>query len=309
MLKGLLSLSFLCSAIQLHAFQVVIFANPAYCGLNNGTAHASPQGGVAPYTYLWDNGATTQSIQDLAPGTYVVTVTDNSGATAQGTATIVVEANMSPYVLEERDACFGCNGRAQVVTPGFQGTPPFTYSTVPAQCSAFPATPGPNGSVYIDYLNGNQTYTITVTDANGCTGSAMADIGQIPSFYQHEAASIQPACGTASNGGFVIADLGGSAINWYVTGPNGIPQTFSFNNGPYVFSGLEAGTYTAAPYDPITGIHFWCEQDAVVVIPAIAPPCGSVSGRVFHDADQDCVFGGADVVIPWKVMTIVPGPM
>ena len=309
MRKALLHIAFLCCATHLHAFQVDIFANPAHCGLNNGTASASANGGTPPYSYVWSNGATTAYIQNLAPGDYTVIATDALGGTAQNTATIAAQPNMSPYV-QIRDACgFGttCNGRVQINSPGFQGTPPFTYSIAPDQCLQSDQYPGPNGSTYITPLEGNQTYTITVTDANGCTGSTVADIWQIPGPYQHVATSIQPACGTASNGGFIIAHLGGWT-DWHVTGPNGYYQTFLFNTGPYVFTGLEAGTYTATRWSPVTSEPYWCEAPATVVVPSIGPPCGTLSGQVFHDADQDCVFGGADVMIPGKVMTIEPGP-
>ncbi len=47
-------------------------------GKDDGSATANPSGGTAPYSYLWNNGANTQSITKLAPGNYVVTVTDNN---------------------------------------------------------------------------------------------------------------------------------------------------------------------------------------------------------------------------------------
>lgn len=39
-------------------------------------------GGASPYTFVWSNGATTQSISGLLSGNYLVTVTDNNGCTA-----------------------------------------------------------------------------------------------------------------------------------------------------------------------------------------------------------------------------------
>lgn len=42
-------------------------------------------GGTAPYTYLWSNGATTKDLTNILPGTYTVTVTDNNGFTTEGT--------------------------------------------------------------------------------------------------------------------------------------------------------------------------------------------------------------------------------
>jgi len=50
-------------------------------GGNDGTASAKPTGGTPGYTFLWDNGQTTATISNLAPGQYCVTITDAKGCT------------------------------------------------------------------------------------------------------------------------------------------------------------------------------------------------------------------------------------
>lgn len=57
-------------------------------GNSNGQLTATPSGGVAPYTYLWSNGATTATISGLIAGTYSVTVTDNLGATSSNSVNL-----------------------------------------------------------------------------------------------------------------------------------------------------------------------------------------------------------------------------
>ena len=49
---------------------------------NDGTASSAAFGGTSPYSFLWSNGGTTQTITNLEPGLYTVTVTDNSNCTA-----------------------------------------------------------------------------------------------------------------------------------------------------------------------------------------------------------------------------------
>jgi len=49
---------------------------------NNGEVSVSVEGGAAPYTYIWNNDATTERISGLTPGIYSVTVTDANGCTA-----------------------------------------------------------------------------------------------------------------------------------------------------------------------------------------------------------------------------------
>ncbi len=66
-------------------------ASPSQGG--DGTASVTTTGGQAPYTYLWSNGDTTATIQQLAPGSYTVTVTDVNGCSE--TATVVVEGILS----------------------------------------------------------------------------------------------------------------------------------------------------------------------------------------------------------------------
>lgn len=66
---------------------VIVFVNPTIdisisktdpkCGINNGSATANVTGGTSPYSYLWSNGATTQTINNLSSGNYSVTVTDS----------------------------------------------------------------------------------------------------------------------------------------------------------------------------------------------------------------------------------------
>lgn len=67
------------------------------CTYDEGKIVAAPSSGVAPYTYLWDNGATTSTITTIAPGPYSVTVTDALGCTATASATITQVAQTGDF--------------------------------------------------------------------------------------------------------------------------------------------------------------------------------------------------------------------
>ena len=60
--------------------------NETCLGANNGTATTTVSGGTAPYSYLWENAATSSSISALAPGQYAVIITDANGCADADTA-------------------------------------------------------------------------------------------------------------------------------------------------------------------------------------------------------------------------------
>jgi gliding motility-associated-like protein len=75
----------------------VASAGTSCAGQNNGSARASAQGGIPPYTYAWSNGETTPQIFSLAPGTYYVTITDAAGLVYADSA--VIDASPAPCEL------------------------------------------------------------------------------------------------------------------------------------------------------------------------------------------------------------------
>ncbi|MCP4083398.1 MAG: hypothetical protein GY743_24530, partial [Planctomycetaceae bacterium] len=127
------------------------------------TAVAS--GGTPPYSYQWNTGDITVSIQDMAhtSGIFIVTVTDANGCSAVDTANLTVY--LPPVVsLEKTNASCGMsNGTATSTVIG--GQPPYEYLW--SNSSVDPhLTNVPSGS-----------YQLTVTDANGCIGEASILIG------------------------------------------------------------------------------------------------------------------------------------
>ncbi|MBL0238321.1 MAG: hypothetical protein IPQ02_17450 [Saprospiraceae bacterium] len=120
------------------------------------TANASV--GTAPFTYLWSTTATTQSINVSTAGTYSVTVTDANGCTGTANRTLTVDPNPVVTITGGNKICAGTSSTF-TANPSV-GTAPFTYlwSTTATTQSINVSTAG--------------TYSVTVTDANGCTGTA-----------------------------------------------------------------------------------------------------------------------------------------
>ena len=113
-------------------------------------------GGTSPYTYSWSNGSVNDSVDGLAPGPYLLTVTDASGCITQedfmveAPDTLVVE-----LVNLENVVCYGDeNGLVEVMADGGAGT--LAYSWMPGETTNS-----------IDNL-GPGDYTVTVTDEFGC---------------------------------------------------------------------------------------------------------------------------------------------
>lgn len=64
---------------------------PAFGMQNNGVITLNIAGGTPPYSFLWSNAETTESIVDLMPGAYTLTVTDNADC----------EQIIGPFIIED----------------------------------------------------------------------------------------------------------------------------------------------------------------------------------------------------------------
>ena len=126
----------------------------ATCTNDNGSIDVSISGGVSPYSYTWNNGATTEDINGLSAGNYFVTVTDANGCTANVNATILSAPAPFASSIATSTNCNNANGAINLtVTNGFA---PYTYLWS-------------NGETTQDIdsiVAGN--YTVTITDVVGC---------------------------------------------------------------------------------------------------------------------------------------------
>jgi len=128
------------------------------CGANcTGSINITPYGGAAPYTYVWNNNATSQNLSNLCAGTYEVEVTDALGCSQTESVTIV--SNGATITIAEtivNESCDNsCDGSITTAISG--GTAPYTYSWN-------------NGSSNANLSNVcDGTYNLIVTDNAGCS--------------------------------------------------------------------------------------------------------------------------------------------
>jgi hypothetical protein len=220
---------------------------PSSCSSNNGIITANPQGGVSPYTYTWNNGATTQTINNLGPGTYTVTVTDAVGCSATKTTTLSAPSNVSAWISATDESCPGANDGTATAS-GMGGTQPYTFLWSNGQSSATITGLSP----------GN--YTVTVSDFYGCSGSASITVNAGTSFALMINAQNVSSCG-ANNGSAMAVPSGGNN-----------PYTYLWNTGATTQSifNLSAGFYSLTATD-----NNGCSKVATVTI--TEPPNLTVS--------------------------------
>src|SRR5262245_10513060 len=77
-------------------FEVQTVVQHATCANPTGSITAYPFGGIWPYTYLWSNGATTDVISNVLPGTYSVTVTDANNETGFAEVELITTTALFP---------------------------------------------------------------------------------------------------------------------------------------------------------------------------------------------------------------------
>ncbi|MBL0051105.1 MAG: SprB repeat-containing protein [Bacteroidetes bacterium] len=195
-------------------------------GGNNGSASVTASGGTPSYTYMWSNGKTTSSNNNLSAGTYTATVTDANGCTATCSYTVTQPTLLVATCSGTNVTCKGAStGSAAVVASG--GTAPYTYLW-----SNGKTTSSNNG------LSAG-TYTATVTDSKGCTAKCSYTVTE-PTYVVAMCSGSNVNCYGGNNGSASVTASGGTP-----------PYTYMWSNGKTTSSNsnLSAGTYTATVTD------------------------------------------------------------
>ncbi|GAA3769932.1 T9SS type A sorting domain-containing protein [Flavobacterium ginsengiterrae] len=134
----------------------VLSSDYVRCGdFDDWTIDAAPTGGTLPYTYAWNTGAKTASIQNVTPGYYSVTVTDNHGCNITKTITLTAPAHLDAAEVIKIPTCYEGSDATITVTT-IAGTAPFKYLW----------NTGETSNILKNASAGE--YSVEITDARGC---------------------------------------------------------------------------------------------------------------------------------------------
>ncbi len=193
-----------------------------------GTATAEPQCSYGPFTYLWNNGQTTQTATGLCIGAYTVTIWDRINNSTSSVVNITQPSLLTSSVTSTTNVrCFGeSNGAASTNVSG--GTSGYTYNW---------SNTTTNSSVS-NFIAGN--YSCTITDANGCISTTNVSITQPPLFTASDTTLSHVDCFGKNNGAASIMASGGTSA-----------YNYSWNNGATtaLATNFSAAAYTCTITD------------------------------------------------------------
>ncbi len=203
-------------------------------GVADGYINLSLAGGNLPYTYNWSHGPTTEDVANLAPGQYSVTAYDQDSCFVIGIYNITEPTLLETAIIDTLQ--LSCNGGSDgiITTITNGGTPPYTYLWS-------------NGRTNPNLLNVSAgTYTLTVTDAQGCTTITTQTLNE-PAPLNIIWTTQNPTCFAQTDGFIELAVTGGTT-----------PYTYAWTNAETTkdIYGLGDGVYGVLITDSNSCLYF-----------------------------------------------------
>jgi len=227
---------------------VSIAKTDAACNQSVGSAVATISGGTAPFTYFWSNGLISSTINGLSPGFYAVTATDNNGCTATAVTTIGNANGPAATITGGQALCAGSS--ATLIVEVNSGKSPYQYLWSNGNTSS---TFGVSPAI-------TTLYTVTVRDANGCTGTAQAAVS----------INTPPTPNITGN----TSVCAGSSANLTVVGG----QTFVWSNGETTES-IAVPLITTTTFTVTATNTLGCTATALRTVQANALPVVAINGN------------------------------
>ena len=169
-----------------------LIANVTCNGYSDGSIDLTVTGGTSPYSVSWSNGANSEDISGLSAGVYTVTIIDNNSCAGQSVFTLIGPPVLTLSFTGVNPTCVGAvNGSITSTITG--GVTPYTYLWSSASTN----------SNLLNVAAG--TYTLTVTDAYGCSISSSHTLIDPAPFTLSVNTSTHVNCFGGSNGAIDIA--------------------------------------------------------------------------------------------------------
>lgn len=156
---------------DLTAMQIAATVTNAQCSATDGfSIDASVSGGTAPYTYAWSTGDTTEDLNSLAAGTYVLTVTDASGCSATQEVIIEPIENSWDCLIADVEASPECGLAGYTLSATLFDADSYTWTVMSSdgQWVLTAGTDGPSVTYTTGSAGSSATFTLTIIK-DGCT--------------------------------------------------------------------------------------------------------------------------------------------
>ncbi|WP_163398687.1 hypothetical protein, partial [Flavobacterium fluviatile] len=213
-----------------------------YTPSNPATFVVTASGGVGPYTYKLDSNTpvTTNTFNNVAPGTHTIVVTDSNNCTAT-ISNIIIEPQLQLNATLSQDLTCLVDGSITTAVSGGYGAP-YTYTVsrnggTPTNVASFP---------YTATVAGN--YVFTVTDSKGCTATSNTIVVTPKTTPAFTTVKTDIECNNANNGTITVTASNGATTVYTYAIKLSTAATYT-NQSTNQFTGLAAGTYNIKVID------------------------------------------------------------
>lgn len=211
---------------------------------NNGTAGAVPGGGTPAYQYLWSNGSTAANLSNLPPGVYTVTVRDANNCTVSRSVSVAAFAcsGLTLSVQAQAARCRGSNDGSATAMPGGSSGYGYQWSNGATTAAIANLMPG--------------AYTVTVTDAAGCTVSGSANVSEPTALSLSVVKTDESAANQRD--GTAAASAGGGTPNYQYLWSNGATTATIANLAPNTYTVTVRDANNCTDTRSVTIVAFTC---------------------------------------------------